>query len=227
MTSEAGVVTPERVELAADAALLTSAAFALVTALTALVAPEGEVQGTASLLTAAGSWLSLALMAAGPLLAWRLHGRPLTWGAVLGGLTGGFLAAAAAMVVALVAMVLGRLTSLLANNEDIGPYAVLAVLGVICVVVIARLVFAAVRDLAPSRREDFRLQVIRLVCAAIVAVAAAGVAIWTVRHPGGTQGQALILGMATGLAGAGAVAGAEFWTQRYGSSRPLSRRNDR
>lgn len=216
MASETGVRTPERVELAADAALLTSAAFALVTALTALVAPEGEVQGTASLLTAAGSLLSLALLAAGPLLAWRLHGRPLTWGAVLGGLTGGFLAAAAAMVVALGAMVLGRLTSVLANNEDIGPLAVLAVLGVISVVVIARLVFAAVRDLAPSRREHFRLQVIRLVCAAIVAVAATGVAIWTVRHPGGTQSQALILGMAAGLAGACAVAGAEFWTQRYG-----------
>lgn len=220
MTSDAGVFTRERMELAADACLLTSASFLLVTALAGLLVPQGEAQGAVALLMAAGSLLSLIVMAAAPILAWRLHGRPLTWTAILGGIVGGFLAGAMVLLISLVAMLLGGLTTLVAHSEFAGPLALLGVLAVAFLVVVVLMVIAALRDLSPTRRLHPRLDVIRLVAAGILALTSAGVGIWIANHPGTETGEALIMAMAAGLAGACAVGGAEIWTNRYGSAGP-------
>lgn len=91
VTSLKSVVTKERGALAGDACLVTSAAFGLVMGALALTfMPEGDPPEDMTWVQLFSALFSLAVVIVGPLVAWRLHGRRLTWMAVLGAVVGGF-----------------------------------------------------------------------------------------------------------------------------------------
>jgi hypothetical protein len=157
--------------------------------------------------------LSLAVMILGPLVAWRLHGRRLTWiallGAVIGGCVGGNLAG---LLVMLVFAPLGWLVSWAGGSELAGLIVVVVLLGAAFVALVVWLVADGVRDLSPSRREHPRLDVVRVSSAAVLVVFAIGVALWTAGHHGDGSGEAIIFAMMAGVGAAMTVTGAEVAT---------------
>lgn len=210
-------VTKERVALAGDACLLTAAAFGLVMgALAVALAPQPEpAEGMAwvSLLSAV---LSLAVVILGPLVAWRLHGRRLSWMAALGAALGAFVGSnIVGMLVMLVFAPLGWLVSQLGGSEFAGLMAMVVVVGGAFVALLVWLVTNGVRDLSPSRRVHPRMDIVRVISAAALVVFAIGVALWTADHPGGESGEAIIFAMLAGLVAALAVAGAEVATRTH------------
>jgi drug/metabolite transporter (DMT)-like permease len=99
MRSLKSVVTKERGALAGDACLVTAAAFGLVTdALALTFMPEGEPPEDMTWVQLFSALFSLAVVIVGPLVAWRLHGRRLTWMAVLGAVMGLFVVMSAGEV---------------------------------------------------------------------------------------------------------------------------------
>ncbi len=213
MASLKAIVTRERAALAGDACLVTAAAFGVVTGVTGLVvAPEVEPAEGMEWASALAAVLSLATAVAGPVVAWLLHGRRLTWIAVLGGVIGGGLAGGVVMAVSLVAMLFGLVASFFTDSEFAGPLIVLGLVAAAFLALVGWLVVDAVRDLAPSRRDHTRIDVVRLVSALVLAIFAAGVAVWTANHPGDESLEALIFAMAAGVFGLLVVAGAETVT---------------
>lgn len=213
MESVKVLVTRERVALAGDALLITAAAFGVVTGATALVlAPDLEPAAGMEWASVVSAVLSLATAVAGPIVAWLLHGRHLTWIAVLGGVLGGALAGVLVMAATVAAMLFGLMASLFTDSEFAGPLILLALLAAAFVALVGWLVLDAVRDLAPSRRAHPRIDVVRLVSAVVLVIFAVGVAVWTASHPGDESGEALIIAMVAGVFGLLAVAGADTLT---------------
>jgi len=215
MTSLKSHVTKERIALAGDACLLTAAAFGLVVgALGVAFAPQAEPAEAEAWVSLLSGVLSLAVMILGPLAAWRLHGRRLTWMAVLGAVLGGFVGSnIVGMLVMLIFAPLGWLVSQLGGSEFAGLIAMVVVVGGSFVALLLWLVTNGVRDLSPSRRVHPRLDIVRVVSAAALVVFALGVALWTANHPGGESGEAIIFAMLAGLVAVLAVAGAEVATR--------------
>jgi len=205
-------VTKERVALAGDACLLTAAAFGLVVgALGAAFAPQAEPAEGVAWVSLLSGVLSLAVVILGPLAAWRLHGRRLTWMVVLGAVLGGFVGSnIVGMLVMVVFAPLGWLVSQLGGSDFAGLIAMVVIVGGAFVSLLVWLVTDGVRDLSPSRRVHPRLDAVRVVSAAVLVVFALGVALWTANHPGGESGEAVIFAMLAGLVAALAVAGAEI-----------------
>jgi hypothetical protein len=157
--------------------------------------------------------LGLAVMILGPLVAWRLHGRRLTWIAVLGAVIGGFVGTnVAGMLVMLVFAPLGWLVSWAGGSEIAGLIVMVVVLGVAFVALAVWLVADGVRDLSPSRREHPRLDVLRVSSAAVLVVFAIGVALWSSGRPEDGSGEAVIFAMFAGMGAALTVTGAEVAT---------------
>jgi len=148
----------------------------------------------------------------GPLVAWRLHGRRLTWMAVLGAVVGGFvLGNVVGMLAAVVLVPLVWLVTSV-STEIAGLVAVVVVIGGAFVALLVWLVVDGVRDLSPSRREHPRLDVVRFISAAVLVVFAIGVGIWTARNPGDESGEAILFAMMAGVGAAMIVTGAEAAT---------------
>lgn len=107
----------------------------------------------------------------GPLLAWRLYGRPLSWQHLVAGVAGA-VAGAAALAVALGVLV--RLNPLARIGGDTeGPWLLVIVAALAAVAFLAKPVATAVRDLA-GPREHQRRHLFRL---AIVAVGLVAIAV--------------------------------------------------
>ena len=185
MSSLKSAVTKERGTLAGDACLVTAAAFGLVTGALALTfMPEGDPPEDMTWVPLFSALFSLATVIVGPLVAWRLHGRRLTWMAVLGAVVGGFVLGNVVGMLAMLVLVplVWLVTSV--STEIAGLVAVVVVIGGAFVALLVWLVVDGVRDLSPSRREHPRLDVVRFISVAVLVVFAIGVALWTARHPG-------------------------------------------
>ncbi|HEX5336522.1 MAG TPA: hypothetical protein VFW55_11610 [Propionicimonas sp.] len=214
MTSLKSVVTKERRALAGDACLVTAAAFSLVMGALALTfLPEGEPPEDMTGVQLLSALFSVAVMIVGPLVAWRLHGRRLTWIAVLGAVAGGFVMGnIAGMLAMLMLAPVVWLVSSVSGSEIAGLVAVIVVVGGAFVALLVWLVVDGVRDLSSSRREHPRLDVVRFISAAVLVVFAIGVALWTARHPGDETGEAILFAIMAGLGAAMIVTGAEAAT---------------
>lgn len=170
------VESRERHHLAADAFLSAALIFLVVI---------GVQEGLASLMARGelGTWtppvwleligalgIPLAVIG-GPLLAWRLYGRPLSWQHLVAGVAGA-VAGAAALAVALGVLV--RLNPLARIGGDTeGPWLLVIVAALAAVAFLAKPVATAVRDLA-GPREHQRRHLFRL---AIVAVGLVAIAV--------------------------------------------------
>jgi len=214
MSSFKSVVTKERGALAGDACLVTAAAFGLTMGVIALTfMPEGDPPEVTTWVQLFSAMFSLAVVIVGPLIAWRLHGRRLTWMAVLGAVVGGFVIGnVVGMLAAVVLVPLVLLVTSVSGSEIAGLVAVVVVFGGAFVALLVWLVVDGVRDLSPSRREHPRLDVVRLISAAVLVVFAIGVGIWTARNPGDESGEAILFAIMAGVGAAMIVTGAEAAT---------------
>jgi hypothetical protein len=219
MASMRPFFTRERMELVGDALLMTAATFSVTMGLTAIiVAPSGTPEPGMEWATALSSILSLVVVVAIPVLVWLMHGRRLSGMAVLGGLVGGFSAGVLFMGFVAMSAVLGFLVSPFTDSEFAGPIAMLVVVSAALVGLVLWLAAGAIRDLAPGRRHQRRIDVLRLLSTAILIVFSIGVAMWIAGHPGDESGEALIFAMVAGLGGALAVLGADVVTTLSSSS---------
>lgn len=213
MASIRAVVTRERALLAGDAVLVTAAACGAALGGAGLAtAPDGGaeppvwVQGLSLV-------LSLAVVIGGPIAAWVLHGRRLTWIAVLGAVLGGMLAGVVVPGAALLASALGLVLTPVTGSEFAGPIALAVLLVAAFAALVVWLVADAARDLRRTPREHARLDVVRIVSAAVLLVVVAGVAIWVVSHPSDAEsGDVAAFAIAAGVVGGLAVSGAEAAT---------------
>ena len=214
MTSLKSVVTKERGTLAGDACLVTAAAFGLVMGALALTSmPEGDPPEDKTWVQLFSALFSLAVVIVGPLVAWRLHGRRLTWMAVLGAVVGGFvLGNVVGMLAMLVLVPLVWLVTSVSGSEIAGLIVVVVLVGGAFVALLVWLVVDGVGDLSPSRREHPRLDVVRFISVAVLVVFAIAVGIWTARNPGGETGEAILFAMMAGVGAAMIVTGAEAAT---------------
>jgi len=166
--------------------------------------------------------LSAALMVgavvAGPVSAWILHGRRLSWAAVIGGVVGGFLASMLLGVATMLLVGIGMAVSAVTGSELAGPITMLAVAGLVLLALAVWLARDAVRDLSPERRARPRLDVVRLVAVGLIAVVAVGSTVWAATHPGDESAELIAFALLTGLLGGvialGAEAGVAVWAGR-------------
>jgi len=212
MASIKAVVTRERALLAGDGVLLTAALYGVVLGGTALLMapddanPAAWIQGLSLV-------LSLGAVIAGPIAAWVLHGRRVTWIAVLGAVIGGMLAGAVVQVVALLSWLFGLILTPLTNAEYAGPLALAAVLVAAFVALVVWLVADSWRDLRREPREHARLDVVRLVAAAVFVIFVIGVVLYVMSHPDDSEsGDVAAFAIAAGVVGGLAVSGAEVAT---------------
>jgi hypothetical protein len=213
MASMRTIVTRERLSLIGDALIMTAAAFSVIMGFSVLlVAPTGTPEPDMGWATAVSSLLSMSVVVVVPLLVWLMHGRRLSGMAVLGGLAGAFSTGIVFMGIAALSALLGLLVSPLTDSEFAGPIAMLVIVSAAFVALGLWLVADAIRDLAPARRAHQRIDALRLACFAILAMFAAGVAVWTANNPGEESGEAIIFAMVAGLGGGLAVLGAEILT---------------
>ena len=157
--------------------------------------------------------LSLGAVIAGPIAAWVLHGRRVTWVAVLGGVIGGMLAGAVVQAVALLAWLLGLILSPVTDSEYAGPIALVAVIIVAFAALEVWLLADAARDLRRTPREHARLDVVRLVAVAVFLLFIIAAALWVMSHPEDPEsGDVAAFAIAAGVVGGLAVSGAEAAT---------------
>lgn len=225
MASLRTAMRSEAALLAGDAALLTAALFGAGTGVFALaVAPTGgadqDVPWVWQLLSVV---LMVGAVVVGPVSAWILHGRRLSWAAVIGGVLGGFLASMLLGAATMLLVGVGVTVSAITGSELAGPITTLALAGLVLLALAVWLARDAVRDLAPERRAHPRLDVVRLVAIGLVAVVAVGSLVWSATHPGDESAELIAFALGTGLLGAvialGAEAGATVWAGRAARAR--------
>jgi drug/metabolite transporter (DMT)-like permease len=212
MASIKAIVTRERALLAGDGVLLTATVFGLALGGAGLLAaPDGaEPAAWVQVLSVV---LSLGAVIAGPIAAWVLHGRRVTWIATLGAVIGGMLAGVVVQAVALLSWLLGLILSPLTNAEYAGPLAVAAVIVAAFVALVVWLVADSARDLRREPREHARLDVVRLVSVAAFGIFVIGVVLWMTSHPDDAEsGEAAAFAIAAGVVGGLATSGAEVST---------------
>lgn len=218
MTALSTVITRERLTLAGDALLLTAATFAAVTGLLALAVGAGPTDGN-RWVEGLSAVFSLGSVIAGPIIAWRLHGRRITRPALLGGvlgvpggalLTGPFLGLFAG---------LGMLVSLVTGSEVAGPATVLGLAGLGLAFLTGWLVRDGVRDLARERKH-LALDRARIAAAAALLVVVAGSLLWAALTPDVESVELVAFAALGGLSGAAIVIGAEVATAIVAGRRP-------
>lgn len=207
--------------VAGDAFLFTAALFALVTALVGgimsfggMVGPDGPVGALGAVVSATGSFLMVVCVVAGPVVAWRLHGRDFSNNSIAGIAVGVVVSAVAVVggsfALTGIAMGIGALT----GNEFGGLIVVLAVLVVAALVIIVRLDIDAVRDMSPERNEHRRLDILRLASTGVLALFTAGIVVAVVMNPGGEIGEAVPFAIIAGALAGFVTAVADMWVRR-------------
>jgi hypothetical protein len=213
MASGKSVVTRERVELAGDALLITSALFGLLTA---------GVLGIATMVwkTDFPVWLqllsSLVILAAGiggPAATWLLHGRRITVPALIGAVLGAPVAGAVVMGFILLSWPLGWLVSPISRSEFAGPIALLVLVGILFTGAMTWLVVDAVRDFVPTRREHARLDVIRVVGFLVLVALGAATAVIALNTSNGEIVEAPVFAVVAGVSAAVSVTVADLATR--------------
>jgi hypothetical protein len=197
--------------LAADALLLTAATFAAVTGALALIVGPGPTEPT-RWVEGLSAVITLGSVVAGPVLAWRLHGRRVTWPAVAGGALGALAVGVLASPLLLVVAGLGMLVSWVTGSELAGPVTVLSLAGAGLGALAVWLLRDAVRDLAPARREHVALDRVRVVAVAALAVVVAGSVVWAVVNPGDESVELVAFAALAGVTGVAIALGAEAVT---------------
>ena len=219
---EPSVATTRRIDLAADALLITSGGFALVTAV--LMAPlafggSSPLNDTSDPVTA-WDWVVLAFtlagmftgIALGPLAAWRLHHRPGSWRAFLGGVVAfPTLVFAIGLLAPVLATLLDAVLSPVTDDEYAGPLALL-VLASLLYLWLAWHSVKVLFGVAEAGGAWSGLQWLRTV-AVLSMMALAGIVTVVVSRGDGEAGEALIFAMVAGFAGAAAVLGADALTR--------------
>ena len=204
------ILTRGRLELVGDALVITAAGFAAVIGLTAiLLAPSGEPRAGLEWATSVASLLAMGVAAALPITVWLMHGRHLSWQAVLGGVVGAASAGVVFMAVAALSAVLGLLASPFTDSEYAGPLLMLGLVSLAFAAVGVWRLVDAIRDLRSAAPRSRRLDLVRIACVITLVAFVAGTGWWVSAHPGGESGEAPIFMMLVGLSGALAVAGAE------------------
>jgi hypothetical protein len=204
------ILTRERLELVGDALVVTAGGFAVVVGLsTILVAPTGEPRAGMQWATAIASLVAMATAIALPIFVWLLHGRRLSWQAVLGGVVGAASAGPVLMAVAALSTVLGVLISPFSDSEYAGPAAMLVILALAFAAVALWRLVDAIRDLRSGSPEHRGLDLLRIAAVVALVGITSVTAWWVTGHPGDEGGEAPIYMMLFGLSGAMAVAGAE------------------
>jgi hypothetical protein len=204
-----------------DAFLFAAALFALVMAvvgaimsLGGLIGSDGPVGVLGVVLSGTGSLLGIAAVVAGPVVAWRLHGRDFSStsiaGIILGIVVSGVLFAAGFFAVVGVATGIGAL----AGNEFVGLGVAAAILVVGFLVVVVRLDIDAARDMAPERNAHRRLDVLRFVATGVLAVYAIGVVVAVLMNPGSEVGEAIAFAILAGVQAGLVTAVADYWVRR-------------
>lgn len=213
MASMTRIVTRERLAIFGDALLMTAAAFGVIIGLSGLlIAPTGTPEPGTEWAAALSSILSLVVVVVVPVLVWIMHGRRVTIHAVVGGVLGALSAGFVFFAIVALSALLGLLLSPVTDSEFAGPIAMLVVVSAAFVALVFWLVVDAIRDLAPNRRANLRIDLLRLVSVVVLVALSVGVALWTFDRPGDESGEALVFAMVAGLGGALAVAGAETLT---------------
>lgn len=212
-------MSPETSLTKRDHALLIGDGFMLTAATMAMA-----IGITLGLYVAAGSpgdtvyWalLNVTLMAAGGIAgviaAWMLHGRRITGAASVGGLLGVVASSVVMPAFVFVAYLLGLLASIFTAWEFAGPLAAAVVFGAAAVALMVWLLVDAMRDLAPSRRTHFRLDLARIGAALALVVLAVIVIVMAMQPDGAETAEAIIFALIAGVGGALMVAGADAAT---------------
>lgn len=207
--------------VAGDAFLFSAALFAVVMALVGaimsvagVIGPDGPIGVLGQVLSGTGSLLGIAAVIAGPVVAWKLHGRDFSStsiaGIALGIVVSGFLFAAGFFSLVGAAMGIGAL----AGNEFVGLGVALTVLVVGFLVIVVRLDIDAARDMTPSRNEHRRLDVLRFVATGVLAVYAVGVVVAAFMNPGSEVGEAIPFAIIAGIQAGLVTAIADYWVRR-------------
>lgn len=204
----------ERLGLAADACLVSSAAFGLATAASLPLA---------LLETEPGAWVALpvsviimATWVTGPVLAWWARGRRVTWSAAVGGLLTSVLAGFCAPLLALFAAGLGWVLQPITTAELAGPIA-LAIIGAVGYLLLT--LVSIVAGLRQWRRgERTRVAKIRLIgLVAFIGFVVAAVA-FVIVSSNPERGELAIFAIVAGAFGALTVVGADLGA-RVGQAR--------
>ena len=198
-----------RLALCVDAFLYTGALFLLTQGLAGIATILVARFGSTGAVEFAGLLLMAVSLLAGALLAWRLHGHELrgkSWlGMVAGVVIGGPL-----MIAAFFALfAVGRFIPNPIPSVE-GPWGVVLVLLVAVVVFLAVPIVDAFRDLSARRRTHVRLDWMRLVAFAIIAVAVVATTAYGIRT-GSEVAEAGIFMVPVAAAAACAVFGADLF----------------
>lgn len=207
--------------VAGDAFLFTAALFALdivlvgaIMSLGGLISPNGPVGVLGMVVSGTGSLLGVVAVIAGPIIAWRLHGRDFgntaIAGIAIGIVAGAVLMGGGFLVLAGVAQGIGALT----GNEFVGLGVLVATLVVAFLVVVVRMDVDAVRDLSPERSTHRRIDTLRLSATAVLVVYAIGVAVLVVLNPGSEIGEAILFAILAGANAGLVTAFADMWVRR-------------
>jgi len=227
MSSEATLGKRDHVQLIADGWLITagtaSVAMALLSAVTVIPGTQDSIVGAI-----VGNGLLLAAGIGGVLATWLLHGRRITNLTAIGGVIGPALGVMAFPVFVGLSFLVGLPLKLVTPSEFAGPLAMLAILSVALLVLIGWLLADAVRDMAPSKRAHYRLDIARIAAAAAFLTLGIVCAVLIFASPGPEQGEAVIWAMVGGAIGAGSIAGADLanvlWARRrQGSGTAVAR----
>jgi hypothetical protein len=207
--------------VAGDAFLLSAAMFSLVMAvaggimyLGGLIGPDGPVGAVGQVVSATSSLLGLVAIVGGPVVAWRLHGRDFS-SAMIAGVALGVVATAGAVVA--IAVLLPLTVSGIARligSQISAMFIALGVLAVSALIVIVRLDFDAVRDMAPSRNEHRRIDVVRLAATAVLVGYSIGVAALVATNPASEIGEAIPFTIIAGSIAGLVTAVTDMWVRR-------------
>ena len=221
MSSQTGPLKRPHAALIADSCLLTAGALAALGLPGLLFVGLGLIRVTENgpgpdvLSTVLAGFASMLLNAAiivGPLSAWLLHGRRVSWVAVLGAVLGVVVAVIVLVPLTLLAVFVGTAVAPLASWEFAGPVAILAVVAAAFVALTVTLDVDAARDLVPTRRAHRRLDIARIV-ATVALIAFVAVSVWLgFAKPASEAGEAGIFAFYAGAGGAVIVAVADAIT---------------
>lgn len=191
----------------------------------------GTTRGSRALLAADACLFSAVLAWApivvvlGPALAWWLHGRRLEKNSVTGMIVGTVLAA---MIVIGIIMLMAYVAPLIVPasvNEFAVPITILSIVGAAFAAAVVGIDVIALRDLAPSRRSELRLDMARLAATGAVLVMAGAIFFVTRSNPSSQIGDAGVFSMAAAVYGAITAGVADMWVMRAearaGAARPV------
>jgi uncharacterized membrane protein len=210
MLSETTLSKRDHARLVGDGFLITagtaSVAMALLFAVMAIPGMQDSVGGA----IVGNGILLLGGGVGGVVATWLLHGRRINAPTVIGGVIGPAFGAMTIPLFVGLSFLVGVPLKLVTPSEYAGPLAMLAIVAVALLALIGWLLADAFRDMAPSKRAHYRLDIARIAAAGAFVVLGVACVVLIFASPGPEQGEAVIWAMAGGAIGAGSIAGADL-----------------